>query len=148
MSFRHLLMNLKNIKLLKKLWKWANKKQIILIFTLLHLTKKKNEKHLKILSKSQWYDLQFLRYRAKPQKSKFWKWKNLLEISSFYTCAPKITIIWCTVPEIRSNTDKKCCHFGPFFTLLPPPNDCEYQNFEKNEKNAWIYYPFTHTCVP
>ena len=45
----------------------------------------------------------------------------MLEISSFYTCVPKITIIWCTVPEIRSETDKKFCHFGPFFALLPPP---------------------------
>ena len=38
--------------------------------------------------------------------------------------------------------------FWAFFALLPPPpNDPEYQNFEKNEKNAWIYYPFIHTCV-
>ena len=28
------------------------------------------------------------------------KWKIYLEISSFYTCGPKITIRWCTVPEI------------------------------------------------
>ena len=56
----------------------------------------------------------------KPQNQNFEKWKNLLEISSFYTCAPKITIIWCTVPEIRSETDRIFCHFGPFFPLLPP----------------------------
>ena len=28
------------------------------------------------------------------------QWKKLLEISSFYTCVPKIMIRWCTVPEI------------------------------------------------
>ena len=28
------------------------------------------------------------------------KTKKQLEISSFYTCEPKIMIIWCTVPEI------------------------------------------------
>ena len=28
-------------------------------------------------------------YPLKPQKSRFKKWKNLLEISSFFTCAPK-----------------------------------------------------------
>ena len=48
-----------------------------------------------------------------------------------------------------SEKDKKFCHFGPFFALLPlPPNDPEYQDFEKNEKNTWRYYPFIHTCVP
>ena len=57
-----------------------------------------------------------------PKNQNFEKWKNLLKISSFYTCAPKITIIWCTVPEIRSETDRIFCHFGPFFALLPPPS--------------------------
>ena len=28
------------------------------------------------------------------------KWKKRLEISSLYTCVPKIMIRWCTVPEI------------------------------------------------
>ena len=40
------------------------------------------------------------------------------------------------VPEIWSETDKMFCHFGPFFALLPPPNNLDYQNFEKDEKNA------------
>ena len=42
--------------------------------------------------------------------------------------------------------------FGQFFAPLPTPcpvpNDPKNQNFEKNEKNAWRYYPFIHTCVP
>ena len=33
------------------------------------------------------------------------KWKKLLETSSFYICVPKITITWCTVPEIWCVTD-------------------------------------------
>ena len=33
------------------------------------------------------------------------KWKKQLEISSFYTCVPKIMITWCTVPEIWCVTD-------------------------------------------
>ena len=55
-----------------------------------------------------------------PKNQNFEKWKNLLKISSFYKWAPKITIIWCTVPEIQSETDKKFCQFEPFFALLPP----------------------------
>ena len=44
------------------------------------------------------------------------------EISSFYTCVPKITVKWCTVLEIQSKTDKIFCHFGLFFALLPCPH--------------------------
>ena len=43
--FWNLLTNLKN-KLLKKLLKWTNKNEIILIFTMPHLLKKYKEKHL------------------------------------------------------------------------------------------------------
>ena len=67
----------------------------------------------------------------KPEKSEFWKnEKKLLEISSFYRGAPKNTIIWGTVPEIRSETI--------FFVLLG-----HFLPF-KNIKNTWRYYPFTH----
>ena len=61
--------------------------------------------------------------------------KKLLEISSFYTCVPKITIIWVTVPEIPS--EAFFCHFGPFFALYPnplPPNNPQNQNFGKMKK--------------
>ena len=65
-SFWHLLINLKNKLLLKKLLKWTNKNKIILIFTMLHFLKKYKEKCLYIsLWKSWWYDLHFLRFRAK-----------------------------------------------------------------------------------
>ena len=56
------------------------------------------------------------------------KKKKLLEISSFYSCVPKITIIWWTVPE-RKVRQRTFCHFGPFFAILPP-NDPKNQNFE------------------
>ena len=35
--------------------------------------------------------------KIKTKKKK----KKLLEILSFYTCVPKITIIWGTVPEVQ-----------------------------------------------
>ena len=60
-------------------------------------------------------------YPPKSPKNQNFEKLNLLEVSSFYTCVRKITIIWCTVPEILSETDKKFCHFGWFFALLPPP---------------------------
>ena len=84
-----------------------------------------------------------------PKNQNFEKWKNLLEILSFYSCVPKIIIIWCMVPEIQSETDIIFCHFGSFFALLPsppppppPPNDLKYQNFEKI-KNT-LRYHFAH----
>ena len=78
-----------------------------------------------------------------PKNQDFNKWKNLLEISSFYTCVSKITIIWCMVPEIWSVTDRMFCHYGPFFALLPPYGPRK-SKFWKNEKNTWRYYHFTH----
>ena len=35
------------------------------------------------------------------------KWKTYPEISSFYTCAPKIMIRWCTVPEKWCATNRR-----------------------------------------
>ena len=70
-----------------------------------------------------------------PKNQNFEKWKNLLEISSFYTCVPKIT--WCTVPEIQSETDRTFCHSGLLFALLPPYGP-KKSKFWKNEKNLKI----------
>ena len=61
------------------------------------------------------------------------KWKKLLEILSFYTCVPYVTIIWCMVSETSSMTDIIFCHFGPFFALLPSKH-LKNQNFEKMKK--------------
>ena len=40
-----------------------------------------------------------------PKKPKFQKNEKHLEISSFYTCVPKIMIRWCMVPEKWCATD-------------------------------------------
>ena len=49
------------------------------------------------------------------------KEKKRLEISSFYTSAPKIMIIYFTVPEIRCMMDVIVTfHFGLCFALLSP----------------------------
>ena len=45
--------------------------------------------------------------------------KTNLDMSVFYTYVPKITIIWCMLPEIWNTTDIIFCHFGPFFALIP-----------------------------
>ena len=78
----------------------------------------------------------------KPEKSEFWKnEKKLLEISSFYTCVPKTTIIWGTVPEIRSETELFAIlgHFLPFYT---PSLTSQKTKFSKNEKSIWRCHHF------
>ena len=47
------------------------------------------------------------------------KWKKYLAMASFYTCAPKIVIMWCMLPEIWSATDIIFYHFWSFFAVLP-----------------------------
>ena len=73
-----------------------------------------------------------------PKMRNLKKWEKLLEISSLYTCILKTTIIWGTAPEIEWDRH----NFLPFFALLPHywPQKLK---FEKNVKNAWIYYHFT-----
>ena len=57
-----------------------------------------------------------------------------LEISSFYTSVPKITIICFTVPEIWHMTHVTFIfHFGLFFALLPP-NSPKNENIKKWKK--------------
>ena len=122
LSFWHLLMNLKNKQILKKLLKWANKKQknfniynVAFIFKKIKKdTCRYHSQNLDYMIYSSWYIEQnklkllilghFLPFHP-PENLKnqnFQKWKNLLEILSFYTSVPKITITWCTVPEIWS----------------------------------------------
>ena len=54
------------------------------------------------------------------------KWKKYLEMSSFYTCVPEITIIWCMLLEIWSATDFFFLvifgHFLPFYPTNNPKN--------------------------
>ena len=65
----------------------------------------------------------------------------MLEISWFYTCLSKSAIIWCTVPEIRSETDRIFCHFGPFFVLLlhNPKKHLRYHHFTQVYQKSWSY---------
>ena len=125
--------------IIKKLLNWANKKQndfIIYKVALFWLKKiKKNTCRYHDMIYSSW-DIEqnilklvilghfFPFYPFKnPKNQNFVKWKNLLEISSFYTCVPKITFIWCTVPEIRSETDNFLSFSAIFylFTTIPNP---------------------------
>ena len=56
-----------------------------------------------------------------PKKSKFLKKrKKHLGISSFYTCIPKITIIWCIVPLKWCRQHYRLClaNFCPFIPFL------------------------------
>ena len=66
------------------------------------------------------------------QKIKILKeWKKHLKIL-FYKCVPKMTVIWCMVPEIWSTTEFFVIldHFVPFYPL----NNLKNQNFGKMKK--------------
>ena len=121
-SVWHLLMNLKNKYLLKKtLLSGPIKNLRILIFTMLHVKKKRKTpsdiiilhlctKNLDDMIYSFWdieYDrmklvimgLSLLLYPVPIKTQKIWilkKWRKLLQISSFYNHVPKTKIIWDT----------------------------------------------------
>ena len=66
-----------------------------------------------------------------PQSQNFEKMKKIPgDIIILHMCTIKMTVILCKIPEIWSTTDRIFCHSGPFFSLLPP-DDPEFQNFEK-----------------
>ena len=120
-------------KLFKKLLKWANKNKIILIFTMLNLFLKIK----KTTCRYHYQNLDDLIYSSSDieqnipklvtlgnfcpfttlKKNHFFEKhqnsKNLLEISSFYTCIPKITIydVWFLRYGVR---DTIFCYFGQF----------------------------------
>ena len=92
------------------------------------------------------------------------KWKMYLEMSSFYRCVIKITVIWCMLSKIWSTTDKIFCHFEPFFANLSHSQP-EKSNFQKMKKatvfwdmerqtgrvffSFWtIFFPFTNRTAP
>ena len=96
----------------------------------------KNDIHVKKVAQSQNFLSAFIDELWKTRKIRILKkWKKiLLRISSFYTCVPKATIIWGTVPEIQSE---------PFHLPPPPPhpppfhcNNSENQNFEIMKKES------------
>ena len=75
----------------------------------------------------------------KSKNQNFEKMINFVKLS-FYICLPRMTIIWCMVPEIWSTTGKIFSHFGPFFVLL-----LKNQNFEKKRKPGVIILPLCTT---
>ena len=83
-----------------------------------------------------------------PQKRKVWKNKNFTgDIIILHMCTENHNI-WCTVPEIRIETDIIVI-LGDFLHFYQPSS--KNQNFEKKKekkKNARRYYPFKHTCIP
>ena len=75
------------------------------------------------------------------QKIKFLKKiKKCLQILSFWTCVPYITIILCMVSEIGSVMERIFCHFRLIFCSPPPPppNNLKNQTFEKMKKHLEI----------
>ena len=159
-SIWHLLMNLRNNYLFNKLLMWANKNVRILIFTIKHpIDTRWYHYFTPMYQKSWWwYDRQKLVIMGhfkpfypivpvlpllKTQKMRILKkWKNLLEIPSFYKSVSKTMIIWDMVPEIWSGTDILFCHFEPFFALLPTKQPWK-PKFWKDEKSTWRYHHFT-----
>ena len=160
-SIWHLLMNLRNNYLFNKLLMWANKNVRILIFTIKHpIDTRWYHYFTPMYQKSWWwyyrqklvimghfkpfYPIVPILPLLKTQKMRILKkWKNSLEIPSFYKIVSKTKIIWDMVPEIWSGTDIIFCHFEPFFALLPTKQPGK-PKFWKNEKNAQIYYHFKH----
>ena len=75
-------------------------------------------------------------------------------MSSFCVCVPKMIIIWCTVPEIRSETQHFLQFWAIFCSFTPPPRPpspvppsliiSKIKIFQKNEKKAWRYLNEDH----
>ena len=72
--------------------------------------------------------------------------KKHLEILSFKTFAPKMTIFWRMVPEISNVTDN-FLSFWTIFCPFTPPNNPKNQNFEKIKKKQVEILSF-YTSVP
>ena len=82
-----------------------------------------------------------------PKTQHFEKWKNLLELS-FYTCAPKITMIWFTVPEICSETDKNFVILDHFLPFNHSPQWSQISKYWKKWKRCLEILSFyTHMCT-
>ena len=60
--------------------------------------------------------------------------KKHLEILSFYTCVPQMTILWCMVPETRRDEHNFLSFWTIFCPFTPPPKNLKNQNFEKMKK--------------
>ena len=74
------------------------------------------------------------------------KWKKHLEISSFYTIAPKLMIIGYTVREIWVRDGCNCIFHCVHFLHFYPPNSPKNKNFKKKKKITWRCHHFTQVC--
>ena len=97
-SLCHLLMNFEKHK---KSDFWKNEKKFTGDPIILHICTK-NHNHMRYSSWDMEWDTFFCHF------------------GSFYNCISQMTIIWCMVPEILSNTDMIFCQFGLFFAFSPP----------------------------
>ena len=59
-------------------------------------------------------------YPHKNSKTKTLRNEKICWRYHHFTHVPKITIIWCTVLEIWSETGRVFCHFGRFFSFSDP----------------------------
>ena len=92
----------------------------------------------------------FALYPSKNPKNQNFETKNLLDTSAFQTSAPKITIIWCIVPEIQSETDNFFLSFWaifyPFTCPLMIQNIKILIKMKKHksltDRNFWHFGPF------
>ena len=120
--------------------------------------------HPYVYHKWQSYDAWFLRYIAKRtdffvtqgnflpfyptshlEHQNFEKMKKCLEILSFYTCVPQMTIIWCTVLEIGVRQTEFFVILDHFFHFTPLTT--WKITILKNWKKQFRILPF-YSCVP
>ena len=141
----------------------------VTFYTFTFMTNKKKITHVLRWGKPQNFLLAFIDELWKTRKIRILaKWNKLLEISSFYTCVPKITFIWGTVAEIRSETEffVILSHFLPlcplttwkikilkkwqgstYWVVIRDPQGFEFSwlnsllswAFSQNVKNHWNY---------
>ena len=133
---------------IKNCWCGPIKNKIILIITILHLKKPPGDIIILHLCTKNLHDLwstvcnrlklvilgQFLPFYSptNPKYQNFEKMERIAGDIIILLMCTKFTIIWCTVLEIRSETEffVILVHFLPFY----PSNDPENQNFEKMKK--------------
>ena len=155
-------MNLKNNNLLKRRLMWVNTK-----------CKKNAWRHhyfTPLYQISQWYDLQFLRYRVwktdignyrsfiallrppppppslKTKKSKFRKNEKKIagDIIILHICTKKHNYLRCSSWDTEdTETDTIFWKLGPFFAFLHPLTTWK-SKFWKSEENIWRYHHLKH----
>ena len=81
----------------------------------------------------------------KEKNQNFEKMKKIAEVSSFYTCVADITIIWGTVPQIRSET-QNFLSFWAIFCPFTPLTTQKIKISKKSKKHLEI--SSFYTCAP